>query len=484
MLNFQKLPLVLRAVRQSSATGKLVVNNAEEQAVLAFKNGRLLDARLKADQEQTAGEVALYRLLNWQAGQMEWQSGQLGPDQTIDDQQESDFYQAAEDLTGLGFFDKAAIPAETLQAFLAAPSLSVNRSRLPVPLPPGSPFNLGVAVTSLGELVEKLRQNRFTGYLCWQDQPENALMIFEYGQPKMAFLQQEGQEYRGALAWQRLMSLVVLPPCTLATVEIKILASYRALLGDYKPYQALPATFNNFKRLETAFERGKHSGVIRLKLELVEVFHLIYEGRAVGTFGLEADSTKLKLLGGGLTLLLENSQAQIDVFVVRAENLEKPAQPFTATEITTLASTLNAVVGLASELMIGGQATQKLGETVTQLSSQYPFLKSLPQQDLPPDSDRRKETFSRWLGQLSNVERDVAFRGFEQLFENYLQPTCLKVGPTMFHEMIVRALGPTDATALQQMGLKVDFFDPPPLSPVAPSGSEASLKDEQNPYDF
>lgn len=106
VLDFKKLPPVLKHVQQSELTGMLLARNNERGAVLVFKEGHLVHAQLGPGNDREEGDVALYSLLSWEEGQLKWQTGQVDTLPTIDSLQEEEFSEAVEYLTGFGNLDK------------------------------------------------------------------------------------------------------------------------------------------------------------------------------------------------------------------------------------------------------------------------------------------------------------------------------------------------------------------------------------------
>ncbi len=501
-LSLKKLEIVLNAIRTFSLEGLLRVSQEKNCIALVYKGGHLINAYYDQPTRNDNSEDLLYDLLNWQEGQLKWQAGTVSTDQTLDEQQEADFYQALEELARRGLFDQPQAGDQVaLARFLSnaeaamTPALASTPQTASaikaMPLPPGQPYTLPHQVSSLELMLARLQESRFNGYINVHPQAtialEKALLVIEEGLLSTAYLELTWQKLHGAAAWEKLKTLPGLPKCEIVTVAPDLLRAYKALLSSTPTYGDLPATWANFKGLLASFERSKRSGVIRLKLGEIELFEFISAGRQLGTYGPEAGGVRLKPLNG-LTLVLENAKAQIEVYLSQNTNLVEPLMSLNSTEATTLAGTLSAVVSLLSDLMPTGRADQHLYQLTEQLTGRYPFLSNLPRLIPGANLEMTAARYSNWLSNLHSPDRTVVFKAFEELLERYLQPTCLQIGPPVFHEMVVRALGPIHSVRLQQMGLEVDFFDQPVAMPVKPGGDpgqkEALLAEIENPYDF
>jgi hypothetical protein len=145
VLDFKKLPPVLKHVQESELTGMLLARNNERGAVLVFKEGHLVHAQLGPGNDRVEGDAALYSLLSWEEGQLKWQTGQVETLPTIDTLQEEEFSEAVEYLTGFGSLDREET-GDKLVAFFgldrsAAPT-SPKPEVLSVPAAPAPALNI------------------------------------------------------------------------------------------------------------------------------------------------------------------------------------------------------------------------------------------------------------------------------------------------------------------------------------------------------
>lgn len=492
------LPQVLNAVRAQKLSGKLtVVNQSPRQATISFKSGVVVDAKVWAD-EEIYGDEALYILLNWKEGELQWQKGGDIVSPTIDSAQEADFYGALKQLTLRKVFatselatplisrfledNEVVVPSSGLRAGFTGALTQMNNKAPGLPVPGGKPFNLIPPTNTLTELFERLQADQFDGYLqLYPDFESRAVVTLENGLATACYSIRQGREEKGLTAWQSVKNLSNLPPYHLMIVPDNVLLSYRALLGSYTPYRDLPATHNNYRGLLTTFKKGNYSGVMHFKMQGIELYELIHDGEGIGTFNVEANGYYLRPAPGGIGILLGNAQVKIDVYVARDE-LGIQQQPvitgLSSQEADILGGTLAAGYSVLSRLLSESSAQERLGSVSRQLAPQAPFLTDLAKMQLPTTPQEQEKILVGWVAGLQNLSRPTLISAFEQLFDNYLQPVCVQVGSNLFHEMIVRALGDDRATALRQMGLRVDFFD------KLPEPKPSATVQEDNPYDF
>lgn len=500
-LKLVHLPQVLNVIRAQKLSGKLtIVNDPTRQATLVFKSGAVVDAKVWAG-EEIAGDEALYTLLNWKDGELLWQKGVEVVTPTIDSAQEADFYGALKQLTLRKVFVTSelsnpiisrfleetvtpVVPPATTGSLRSGFTASLTQAHNPkahgLPVPGGKPFNLIPPTNTLTELFERLHADQFNGYLqLYPDFESRAVVILENGSPTACYNIRQGQAEKGLAAWQQIKTLETLPPYHLMIVADNVLLAYRGLLGNYMPYHDLPATHNNYRGLLATFKKGQYNGVIRFKLDGVELYELIHEGEGIGTFNIESNGYYLRSAPGGIGMLLGNSQVKIDVYVTRDELNHAPVNAgISVQEANVLGGTLAVGYGLMSQLLSENTAQQRLGYVSRQLAGGAPFLTDLAKLQLPATPEAQEKTLVDWVTNLQGQPRARVMSAFEELFDSYLQPICLQVGSNTFHEMIVRALGDERASALQKMGLKVDFFD------KLPEQKNATPIVEDNPYDF
>jgi DNA-directed RNA polymerase subunit F len=132
VLDFKKLPPVLKHVQKSELTGMLLARNNERGAVLVFKEGHLIHAQLGPENDREEGDAALYSLLSWEEGQLKWQSGQVDTLPTVDSLQEEEFSEAVEYLTGFGNLDREETENKLAEFF------GLNGAASPVPAKPAA----------------------------------------------------------------------------------------------------------------------------------------------------------------------------------------------------------------------------------------------------------------------------------------------------------------------------------------------------------
>jgi hypothetical protein len=500
-LKLVHLPQVLNVIRAQKLSGKLtVVSETTRQATLAFKSGVVVDAKVWAG-EEIIGDEAFYTLLNWKSGELLWQKGVEVVTPTIDSAQEADFYGALKQLTLRKVFVTGelsnpvitrfleesvapVVPAATTGGLRSSFTATLNQAHTAkvqgLPVPGGKPFNLIPPTNTLTELFERLYADQFNGYLqLYPDFESRAIITLENGSPTACYTIRQGYAEKGLVAWQQIKALETLPPYHLMIVADNVLLAYRGLLGSYTPYQDLPATHNNYRGLLATFKKGHYNGVLRFRLDGVELYELIHDGEGIGTFNIESNGYYLRSVPGGIGILLGNPQVKIDVYVTRDELNHAPLNAgISAQEADVLGGTLAVGYGLLSQLLSENTARQRLGYVSRQLASTAPFLTDLAKLQLPATPEEQEKALVGWVTNLQSQPRASVVTAFEQLFDSYLQPICLQVGSNTFHELIVRALGDERASALQKMGLKVDFFD------KLPEQKTAALLVEDNPYDF
>ncbi len=491
-LAFSKLLLVINSISTTGQTGCLTLIRSKQQANLFFKEGKLTDANLQPG--TIFGEDVLYNLLNWKEGQLAWMPGLTNLYHSLDSQQQEDFYQAVEDLAGLGYFEKSEeARLEVQKALAVTPVTNVNLAAPPppiqsepvnsleLPVPAGHLFQLPQPPHDLIHLAIQLKALNFTGYVALAG---SGYLVFENGLPGAAFTYRDGKEYRGMEAWQSIYQKKGLPAeLSVVSLDTQVVHAWRSLLGTSRPYQNLPATSANFKGLLGTFARSKHSGLIVVCNAQGNFYQFIYQGQDIGIYRAVTGSHELRWSPSGLGDLLDHPQVQLNVYVSRAGEINLPEAIFNPAEINTLAASLVAVIGLVDTL-IPNAALTRLKATLHQLEPEFPFLEPLKSQNWPSSGAEQIAGIETWFSGVLTTSREQVTGAFEKLLEVYLQPTCLKIGPSIFHQLVIRALGPELAGNLQKMHLKIDFFDQPVGVAIAAPLSEEPAAIEENPYDF
>jgi hypothetical protein len=262
-LKLLHLPQVLNVIRAQKLSGKLTaVSQPNKQATLTFKKGSVIDGKVwmgsgSGSGEEIVGDEALYILLNWKEGELDWQKNSYNNNNnnndnnntttaitiTIDSAQEADFYSALKQLTLRRFFATGLLNDPVISRFLESseqandedqededqdqdqeavasracgsvlrPRSAVISEITPVPhfqnnkaqglpIPVGKPFNLIPPTNTLTELFERLQTAQFNGYLQLQlqlyrdfESRVRVVVTFENGAPSACYSVRQGHE--------------------------------------------------------------------------------------------------------------------------------------------------------------------------------------------------------------------------------------------------------------------------------------------------
>ncbi len=105
-IDFKELASLVTQLRQQNSQGMIICRKSHKVCELYFRQGSLIHA---SDNEGLQGDASLYALLNWPTNQtrLEWQAGEVGETQTIDEQEEAAWLEALQLLQERGFFNSA-----------------------------------------------------------------------------------------------------------------------------------------------------------------------------------------------------------------------------------------------------------------------------------------------------------------------------------------------------------------------------------------
>jgi Domain of unknown function (DUF4388) len=136
----RQLPKALQSVQSNRMSGSLLVEHQNTYAVLVFNQGKLKHAQIGLPQSELEGEEALYTLLTWEDGQLNWEEYILEAKVTVTEPQERSFYENIRQLINQDGFDKreatSPISQVTLQAINSTSQLAKAQAQNAHPVSP------------------------------------------------------------------------------------------------------------------------------------------------------------------------------------------------------------------------------------------------------------------------------------------------------------------------------------------------------------
>lgn len=486
VLGYKLLSALVYAIKTQQLSGELLGRKANAECQLYFKSGHLIHAHQSV--KDIVGDEVLYELMNWDSGQLEWKPQNdlnLQISQTIDDDQESVFYNTLELLQKQGVFDpnqtsdwlNQPTPSQVRQpALTSAPARQPQLNLLDsLPLLPGKeskqlsqPANL----FSMVGLVQQLQSRLFSGYVtCNSGQPKpnelGALLLFEFGKLTTARYATDHQTLVGQAAYDAATSTSNFGG-QVVTVQPAIVTAYRGLVQGFSPFSNLEATQANFNGLIASFAKQKRSGVIHFYLNSqIELFCLIDRGQSVGMFGPQPlQPQHWRQLTPDLSLFWQNSQAKINVFVtgqpepINTDIVTTPSDsPLPNSQVLELLNrSLQKLFELVCQISAPRTAFAQLLAVAQSGSSKHPVLRSLI--ELEWDDARRLPRLNETglKTQSTRFSQAELLAAYEYLLNDFLEPYVQQLSLEVFQDLAKRALG-QDIDELDQLEVHLSFLN-------------------------